>query len=160
MPRARRCILVVASCLVVLRQLALFAWTLLCVALALLVGDILWAAGAAVPDVVGWWLTFLIVTIAGERVELGRVLAPKRGSEALVLFAVGLLVAGAWNGLADNNGATLFGVGLFACAAWLVRHDIALRTVRLTSAAVVPDPDQAVLDQTVVIAAGSDSAGT
>jgi hypothetical protein len=125
-------ILVVASCLVVLRQPALFAWTLLCGALALLVGDILWAAGAAVPDVVGWWLTFLIVTIAGERVELGRVLAPKRGSEALVLFAVGLLVAGAWNGLADNNGATLFGVGLFACAAWLVRHDIAFRTVRQT----------------------------
>ena len=123
-------ILVVASCLVVLRQPALFTWTLLFGALALLAGDILWAAGAAVPDVAGWWLAFLIVTIAGERLELGRMLAPKRGSEALVLFAVGLLAAGAWNGLADKDGATLFGAGLFACAAWLMRHDIAFRTVR------------------------------
>jgi hypothetical protein len=123
-------IFVAASYLVVLRQPALFTGTLLLGALALLAGDIRWATGGAMPDVTGWWLGFLILTIAGERLELSRLLAPKPGSEALFLFAIGLLVAGAWNGLANENGATLFGIGLLACGMWLLRHDIALHTIR------------------------------
>lgn len=123
-------VLVSASYLVVLRQPALFTGTLLFGALAWLAGNVLWMTGATLPDVAGWWLTFLILTIAGERQELSRMLQPKPGSEALFLFAIGLLVAGAWNGLMDTNGSTLFGIGLLTCSAWLLRHDIARRTIR------------------------------
>jgi hypothetical protein len=125
-------ILVMASCLVMLRQRALFTVTLLLGALALLIGNVLWAIGETLPDVAGWWLIFLILTIAGERLELSRMLAPKRGSEALFMLATGLLVAGAQCGFADKNGAKFFGIGLLACGAWLLRHDIALRTIHQT----------------------------
>ncbi|MDT3684723.1 MAG: hypothetical protein RO009_06750 [Pseudorhodoplanes sp.] len=123
-------VLASASYLVVLRHPALYTGTMLFGALAWLAGDILWMTGAALPDVAGWWLTFLILTIAGERLELSRMLQPKPGSEALFLFAIGLLAAGAWNGLLNANGSTLFSIGLLACAAWLLRYDIARRTIR------------------------------
>ena len=42
----------------VLIALAAGCWT---------VGAALWAAGWAVPDLIGWWLSFLVLTIAGER---------------------------------------------------------------------------------------------
>ena len=39
-------------------------------------GNALWAQGATVHAVVPWWLAFLILTIAGERLELSRFLPP------------------------------------------------------------------------------------
>jgi hypothetical protein len=54
----------------------------------------------------------------------------RRGSEALFLFAIGLLVAGAQNGLMTENGAILFGIALLVTTLWLLRHDIALLNVR------------------------------
>ena len=64
-----------------------------------------------IPDLVGWWLAFLVLTIAGERLELSRLMPQRRGSEPLFLFAAGLLAAGAQNGLMTGNGAILFGLG-------------------------------------------------
>lgn len=129
---AAAAVLVAASHLIALRQPALFTGTLLFGAFAWLVGNTLWLAGAVVPEVVGWWLAFLILTIAGERLELSRVLQPKRGSNGFFLFAIGLLVLGARNGLMNESGATLFGLGLLVCGAWLLRHDIACRNIRRT----------------------------
>ena len=40
------------------------------------VGNVLWVDGATVHEVVTWWLAFLILTIAGERLELSRFLPP------------------------------------------------------------------------------------
>lgn len=123
--------LVAASALVTFRHPALFTATLLFGALALLTGDILWLVDAAMPHAAGWWLAFLILTIAAERLELSRILPPKAGSAGLFLAAIGLLAAGAGFGLTSEYGSTLFGAGLLACSAWLLRHDIAVRNVRL-----------------------------
>jgi hypothetical protein len=101
-------------------------------ATAWLVGNVLWLMAHPVPELVGWWLAFLILTIAGERLELSRLLPQRRGSEALFLFAAGLLAAGAQNGLLTGNGAILFGLALLVTTLWLLRHDIARLNVRRT----------------------------
>lgn len=120
-----------AACLVILRQQpALFMGTMLFGALAWLAGNLLWLLDGAVSELVGWWLVFLILTIAGERLDMSRLLPRKAGSEALFVLGIGLLAVGARNGVVTENGAVLFGLGLLATAAWLLRHDIARRTVR------------------------------
>jgi hypothetical protein len=120
------------SLFITIQQPALFTGTLLFGALAWLAGNVLWLMGSSVPEVSGWWVGFLILTIAGERLELSRIVAPRRGGEALFLFAISLLAAGAQNGLTSENGAILFGSALIMLAAWLLRHDIARLNIRRT----------------------------
>jgi hypothetical protein len=123
-------VLAAASLLILRQQPALFTGALLFGALAWLTGNLLWLLGGAVPDLVGWWLVFLILTIAGERLEMSRLLPRRAGSEGLFVMVIGLLAVGARNGPTDDNGAVLFGLGLLAATLWLFRHDIARRTVR------------------------------
>ncbi len=110
------------------RQPAVFTATMLAGAAAWLVGNLLWFAGFPIFDLVGWWLAFLVLTIAGERLELSRLLAPKRGSLPLFGVAVGLILAGAGFGLVEQP--AVFGAGLLVAALWLARHDIARRSIR------------------------------
>lgn len=123
-------VLVAASLRIVVQQPADFTVALLVGAAAWAVGNALWLAGAAVPDLVGWWLAFLIFTIGGERLEMSRLLPRSRTGAALIGVAGGLVLAGAAVGLPAGIGARLVGAGLLGLALWLLRHDIALRTVR------------------------------
>ncbi len=98
-----------------------------------LVGNLLWKSGRPVPDLVLWWAGFLVLTIAGERLELTRLLRPGRGVQAAFLLAAGLFLSGAcWTLWAETGGQRLAGAGLLALALWLFRHDVARRTVRQT----------------------------
>lgn len=118
-------ILVCASLLITIQQPALFTGALLFGALAWFSGNLLWLLGHSVPDLVGWWIVFLVQTIAGERLELSRLMQQRRGSEVLFLFAGGLSAVGAQNGVTTENGAVLFGLGLLLTTIWLLRYDIA-----------------------------------
>jgi hypothetical protein len=89
-------------------------------------------AGRPVADAVPALAAFLILTVAGERLELARMamLTPARRATFLVaagIFAAGV-VAATW---LPDAGLRLGGVGLLALAAWLARYDIARRTVRI-----------------------------
>jgi hypothetical protein len=122
-------VLLAATVDVLRRQTAMFTFTLTLGALCWSTGNALWAQGATVHAVVPWWLAFLILTIAGERLELSRFLPPSpfaRRAFALILAGIlaGLL------GAATAWGAPVFGGGLFALALWLGKQDIARRTVR------------------------------
>ena len=117
-------ILLAASVSVFLRQRALFTFTLAAGAACWAAGNLLWAGGAPVYAVVPWWAGFLVLTIAGERLELSRFLPPSRNAQR-VFIAV---LAGLTFGMAAN--AQLFGAALLALALWLLRQDIARRTVR------------------------------
>lgn len=123
-------ILSLASLIILRQQPALFTGAMLFGALAWLAGNMLWLLDGAVSELVGWWLVFLILTIAGERLEMSRLLPSKAGSEGLFLVSIGLLAAGARNSLTDEDGAVLFGLGLLAVMLWLFRHDIARHTIR------------------------------
>lgn len=112
---------------------ALFTVTMALGALLWLAGNLLWLAGWPVPTVVYWWAGFLILTIAGERLELNRVLQPTGRVRLLFLAANGLFLAGlVVSTIRFDPGVRLAGSGLLALALWLLRFDIARYTVRKT----------------------------
>lgn len=122
--------LVLASLTVVRAQRALFTGTLLLGALSWLVGNLLWLSGGAVTVAIPWWAGFLVLTIAGERLELSRFLPPSRAAQRLFAGIVSALVIGMAVS-AYGARATLVSAGaLLALTLWLVRYDIARRTVR------------------------------
>jgi hypothetical protein len=118
---------------ILVQHTALHTMTMALGALSWLVGNLFWLAGAPVYNIVFWWMAFLVLTIAGERLELSRVLKLTRRTQGLFLAAVLLLLAGLLLLPFDlQAGTRLAGLGLLALAAWLVTYDIARRTVRLT----------------------------
>ena len=100
-------------------------------ALLWLIGNGLWLAGLPVFRVVPWWAGFLILTIAGERLELSRVLRPGRRARGAFMAVVVALIAGLLLSLVSlDAGVRLSGLALIALGAWLLRFDIARRTIR------------------------------
>lgn len=114
---------------VVRLQPAAFTLALLLGAGCLLVGAIAAMAGD-VGEALPWWLGFLVLTVAAERLELSRFIGHGRGSIATFLAATATLLAGCAVGFDGAWGSRLFGLGLVLLSLWLWRHDIALRTVR------------------------------
>lgn len=132
-------ILIAIYYVIVRRQPALFTYTLALGALALLIGNLIWLAGFLIPHVVWWWTGFLILTIVGERLELSRLLRLPGSAERWFVGAVALLLIGLLAdtlesfGLAPGSrfiGERLAGAGMIALGLWLLRYDIARRTVR------------------------------
>lgn len=117
-------VLFAGSANVFLRQRALFTFTLAAGAACWLLGNLLWLGGLSVFAVVPWWAGFLVLTIAGERLELSRFLPPSPAAQR-VFVAV---LCGLTFGMAFH--AQVFGAALLALALWLLRQDIARRTVK------------------------------
>lgn len=67
------------------RELALHTVTMLLGMLAWFTGNVLWLFGWQIYQVVFFWQAFLVLTIAGERLELSRVLRPSRISRLLLV---------------------------------------------------------------------------
>lgn len=122
--------LTIGSGTIVIRQPALFTIGLTVAAAAWGIGTLLLLAGRPLPEVVGWWLAFLVLTIAAERLELSRVLAPSRTAQIVLAAALALVLAGAARAELGREFAPLMGLGFLGSAAWLLVHDVARRTVR------------------------------
>ena len=58
------------------------------------IGNLLWLVGQSIVYAVPWWAGFLIVTIAGERLELSRVMILAQRSRTLFKIAIGLFSIG------------------------------------------------------------------
>src|SRR5579862_2353387 len=100
-------------------------------ALAWAVGNGCWLAGYELPQVVSLWMSFLVLTIAGERLELSRFLTVSVDGRVTFVVVLALLCAGLGaGGVGAAIGARVTGVALVALTVWLLRHDIARRTVR------------------------------
>jgi len=124
-------VLVVAGAAIVRIQPALFTAVIASGAVAWAVGNLLWLGGRPVPNVVLWWMGFLVLTIAGERLELSRLLRLSRGVRALFLVIVLVMVAGMVQATVDfTAGVRVTGVAWLLLAGWLLRFDIARRRVR------------------------------
>ena len=123
-------ILAAASFSVLRVERHLFTLVLALGASAFAVGNAVWLAGGAIPDAVAWWLLFLVLTIAAERLEMSRLLGIGRTEQATFALIVLALLIGAAPGLFSPWGASLTGLGFLFLALWLVRHDIALRNIR------------------------------
>lgn len=95
--------------------------------------SILWLIGVSTLRLVPWLAGFLVLTIGGERLELTRLLSvPKRTATWLVGW-VALFLTGATLAVLDSDiGSRVAGIAMVGLAVWLLRHDVARRTVRLT----------------------------
>jgi hypothetical protein len=124
-------VVVAVFAVVLRREASLFALTMALGAAAWLVGNIQWLAGAAIYRVVFWWVAFPVLTIAGERLELNRLLRPSRAVRIAFLTTVGASIAGvAIAGWRPGLGVRVAGAGFVALSLWLAKFDIARRTVR------------------------------
>lgn len=101
-------------------------------------GAVLWAVGNLVVlfgganwAAVGWWMGFLLLTVAGERLELSRILrlSPKVQNMFIgisVIYVLGLVIT-----LVNLSlGTRIAGVGVLLMGLWLAQYDIARRTIR------------------------------
>lgn len=125
-------VVVVAVFLVVLQQHpTMFVATMLIGAVAWLTGNALWAVGFSIYRIVFWWIAFIVCTIAGERLELNRLLRPRRFVRASFAAAIVTIIAGTTAAMQwPDTGVRMVGAGVTALAAWLAVNDVARRTVR------------------------------
>jgi len=124
--------LVLVFGVIVRRQTAPFTIVMALGAVAWLVGQLLWLAGQPLHRVALWWAAFLILTIAGERLELSRVVQVSPLSQAVFHVVVASLLTGLILGtVAPDAGVRVAGGALLALALWLAWQDVARRTVRV-----------------------------
>jgi hypothetical protein len=96
------------------------------------VGTLLWLANRPAAESAGWWLAFLVLTVAAERLELSRVAAPPPIARAFFVAVVIVILTGVARGELDEPRSPFLGAGLLACGAWLLIYDLARRIVRLS----------------------------
>jgi hypothetical protein len=135
-PFAKVCVLAGSACLLLAmgliyrRHPASFTLIMLVGAGCWLAGNALWLAGQPVYQVVHFWIAFLVLTIAGERVELSRITRLTARAKTLFNGAFVLFLAGVALTVPDlNAGVRLAGAGKIALGLWLLRYDIARKTV-------------------------------
>lgn len=98
-----------------------------------LIGNVLWLTNFTVHQLAPWWVGFLVVTIAGERLELSRVVMLKQSSIIAFLISVSIFIVGLTFSLFTFQiGIQLCGIGLIAIGVWLLRFDVARKTIRQT----------------------------
>ncbi|MEP7137521.1 MAG: hypothetical protein ABI904_21570 [Chloroflexota bacterium] len=113
------------------REPALHTFTMLLGMVAWFVGNLLWLFGWQIFQVVFFWQAFLVLTIAGERLELSRVLRPSRNQQLLfgmivIIYLVGIIVS-IFN---PQIGTRLNGAALLLLALWSLRNDLAWRNLK------------------------------
>ena len=112
-------------------HLALYSVTIFLGALVWFGGNVLWLAGWSVPQIVIWWMGFLVLTIAGERLELSRMLRLSQTARGLFLGTIVLFIAGMLVSAVNYDaGMRLAGAGMLGVALWLLKYDIARRRIK------------------------------
>lgn len=116
---------------IVHKQLAIYTITMAIGALCWLIGNILWLKGEPLSTSALWWMAFLILTIAGERLELSRLMRHNRRSitsfaGVTILFLGGLF----FSHFQYDPGMRLMGASSILLAGWLLRYDVIRRTIR------------------------------
>ncbi len=113
------------------RQWATFTALPVVGALAWCAGNLAWFRGTQVPAVVPAWMVFLLLTIAGERLELGRVRRPPAWAGHLLVMLVAVLVLSlAATGAGAGESHRVQGACLLGIALWLAVFDVARVTIR------------------------------
>lgn len=131
-----QCALIVAASVFLLgslqvcrQQVAVYTVTLALGAATWLLGNLLWLATGSIPTATPLWMAFLLLTIAGERLELTRFLPSPRGAQEIFILLVLMLLLASLIVALWQQWIYLAVVWLFL-AIWLLRYDIARRTVK------------------------------
>lgn len=124
-------VFVVVNIVIVKKQSAPHTWMLLLSALVWLWGNAHFMLMILGDAVLASWFSFLVLTIAAERLEMSRLTRGHPQAQPWLMVVVLLLLAGVW--LSDRDhvlGGIVFGLGLTSLAVWLGLFDIARHTVR------------------------------
>ena len=98
---------------------------------SLFIGNLLFAMGAPVFEIVIWWMGFPVLTIFGERLELNRIMRPpKKAQWAFVAFIFVWILGTALLHVNRVHGWHLVMVSTLATAIWLIKYDIARKTIK------------------------------
>jgi hypothetical protein len=85
---------------------------------------------AALPGAaIAGWMGFLVLTIAGERLELSRFMPPSPRARSVFVVIVGVMLLAVLSSWLSEAGLRFLGATLAALAVWLLRQDVARRTV-------------------------------
>lgn len=96
-------------------------------------GAVLWLGGVEVARLLPWLAGFVVLTIAGERLELARLQMLSTGTAStLVATSAAVAAAAVASLLWPWAGFPLLGLSLLVLVGWLAAHDVARRTVRGT----------------------------
>jgi hypothetical protein len=90
----------------------------------------LWLGGVKVPDLLPWLVGFIVLTIAGERLELARIAMGAGAGRRLVLLSCAVVVTVMGSLLWPAAATPVLGLALAVLVVWLATHDVARRTVR------------------------------
>lgn len=94
-------------------------------------GAVLWLGGVEVARLLPWLAGFVVLTIAGERLELARLQMLSAGTAStLVATSAAVAAAAVASLLWPWAGFPLLGLSLLVLVGWLAAHDVARRTVR------------------------------
>jgi hypothetical protein len=115
------------SAAVIARQREVFTLILGLGGLAWAAGNLQWAQSGDAAASVPAWSAFLVLTIAGERLELSRFLPPWKWRMPTLIPPLLLMVAGAVLG-----SWPWFGAGLALLTLWSLGNDVVRRTIRQT----------------------------
>lgn len=125
-------VLVIDFIYILRRHMASYTVTMAMGAVVWFLGNLLWVAGRPIYQIVLWWAGFLVLTIAGERLELGRLLSHPGIVQGIFNIIIAVFLAGLVILLGlPEYGMPITGLAMIALAAWLFVFDIARRTVRM-----------------------------
>lgn len=100
-------------------------------AASLVVGNIFYLFGFGIYELVAWWAAFPVLTIFGERLELNRIMRPPENARkifvSLILLWIGATIFTHFN---RNIGWRIGSLLLIGQSLWLIKYDIARRTVK------------------------------
>lgn len=113
------------------REFALHTVTILAGMAAWAAGNILWLLGWPIYQIAGLWQAYLVLTIAGERLELSRVLRPTSLQKYLFGGIALIYLAGVILSLFNlQAGVRIMGAGTLLIAFWSLKNDIAWRNLK------------------------------
>lgn len=120
-------VLLAGSLRLYMQQQVLHLFALAVASVLWLYGNLLWLSQGFVAPAVPAWQSFLILTVAGERLELSRFLNTPVHARRLFALLMTLVVVGV---VFDSVWPLLFPLSLLGLAVWLMRYDIVRRTLR------------------------------
>ena len=100
-------------------------------AISLLIGNLFFIVDSPIFMLIGWWIAFPLLTIFGERLELNRIMRPPKKAVQIFTVLITLWLLSLAGIHFSRNPSWMFGsIILIALAAWLIRYDVARRTIK------------------------------
>src|SRR5262245_28573075 len=100
-------------------------------AVAWSVGNIIWLENLPLFHAVPWWAGFLVLMIAGERLELSRLRRPSATIRVIFHVCVAIVLMGLVLSILElHAGVRIAGLGILAIALWLLRYDLAWQSAQ------------------------------